>query len=93
MKYYFTAYIKDQKNGYKLPIIFFDACLTAKIDYILQDTLDYSKIKNIVTFLVQALGINTSQRIPCYAWAFLKHEGGGAIATIGATRTAYGGID
>ena len=33
------------------------------------------------------------QRIPCYAWAFLKHEGGGAIATIGATRTAYGGID
>ena len=93
MKYYFTAYIKDQKNGYKLPIIFFDACLTAKIDYILQDTLDYSKIKNIVTFLVQALGINTSQRIPCYAWAFLKHEGGGAIATIGATRTAYGGVD
>jgi hypothetical protein len=24
---------------------------------------------------------------------FLKHEGGGAIATIGATRTAYGGIE
>ena len=93
MKYYLTSYIKDQKNGYKLPIIFFDACLTAKIDYILQDTLDYSKIKNIVTFFVQALGINTSQRIPCYAWVFLKHEGGGAIATIGATRTAYGGVD
>ncbi|MCX6663678.1 MAG: C25 family cysteine peptidase [Euryarchaeota archaeon] len=93
MKYYFTAYIEDQKNEYKLPIIFFDACLTAKIDYVLQDTLDYSKIKNIVTFLVKALGVNTSQRIPCYAWAFLKQEGGGAIATIGATRTAYGGID
>jgi hypothetical protein len=93
MKQYLTSYIKDQKNGYKLPIIFFDACLTAKIDYVLQDTLDYSKIKNIVTFLVQALGINTSLRIPCYAWAFLKHEGGGAIATIGATRTAYGGVD
>jgi hypothetical protein len=93
MKYYLTSYIEDQKNGYKLPIIFFDACLTAKIDYILQDTLDYSKMKNIVTFLVKALGVNTSQRIPCYAWEFLKHEGGGAIATIGATRTAYGGID
>jgi hypothetical protein len=93
MKYYLSSYIKDQKNGYKLPIIFFDACLTAKIDYILQDTLDYSKIKNIVTFFVQLLGINTSQRIPCYAWVFLKHEGGGAIATIGATRTAYGGVD
>jgi hypothetical protein len=93
MKQYLTSYIKDQKNGYKLPIIFFDACLTAKIDYILQDTLNYSKIKNIVTFIVKALGVNTSQRIPCYAWSFLKHEGGGAIATIGATRTAYGGID
>ena len=93
MKRYLTSYIKDQKNGYKLPIIFFDACLTAKIDYVFQDTLDYSKIKNIVTFFVQTLGINTSQRIPCYAWAFLKHGGGGAIATIGATRTAYGGID
>ncbi|MBE3123098.1 MAG: hypothetical protein IMZ53_11480 [Thermoplasmata archaeon] len=93
MKQYLTSYIKDQKNGYKLPIIFFDACLTAKIDYILQDTLDYSKIKNIVNFFVQVLGINTSQRIPCYAWVFLKHEDGGAIATIGATRTAYGGVD
>jgi hypothetical protein len=93
MKYYFTSYINDQKNGNKLPIIFFDACLTAKIDYVLQDTLDYSKIKNIVTFLVKTLGVNTSQRIPCYAWAFLKQEGGGAIATIGATRTAYGGVD
>jgi Peptidase family C25/Propeptide_C25 len=93
MKYYFTSYIKDQKNGYKLPITFFDACLTAKIDYVLQDQINYSKIKNIVTFLVRALGVNTSQRIPCYAWAFLKHEDGGAIATIGATRTAYGGVD
>jgi len=91
VKYYLTSYINDQKNGYKLPIIFFDACLTAKIDYILQDTLNYSKIKNIVTFLVKALGVNTSQRIPCYAWSYLKNEGGGAIATIGATRTAYGG--
>jgi len=93
MKYYLSSYIDDQKNGYKLPIIFFDACLTAKIDYIFQDTLDYSKIKYIVTFLVKALGVNTSQRIPCYAWVFLKHESGGAIATIGATRTAYGGVD
>jgi Peptidase family C25/Propeptide_C25 len=93
MKYYLTGYIKDEKNGYKLPIMFFDACLTAKIDYVLQDTLNYSKIKNIVSFFVQTLGINTSERIPCYAWVFLTHEGGGAIATVGATRTAFGGID
>ncbi|HWR27450.1 MAG TPA: C25 family cysteine peptidase, partial [Candidatus Thermoplasmatota archaeon] len=41
MKYYYSAFIKDTQNGYKLPIIFFDACLTAKIDYVLQDLLDY----------------------------------------------------
>jgi len=26
---------------------------------------------------------------PCFAWTFLTQKGGGAIATIGATRTAY----
>ena len=92
MKYYFTRYIKDLQNGYKLPIMFFDACLTAKIDYVLQDILDYREYF-IFNILATLLHINTSQRLPCYAWAFVNHENGGAIATIGATRTAYGGID
>ena len=92
MKYYFTRYIQDLKNGYKLPIMFFDACLTAKIDYVLQDILDYKEYF-IFNILATLLNINTSQRLPCYAWAFVNHENGGAIATIGATRTAYGGID
>ena len=92
MKYYYTAYIKDLKNGYKLPIIFFDACLTAKIDYILQDLLSYRPYF-LFNVLARLLGVDTSQRLPCYAWAFVNHENGGAIATIGATRTAFGGID
>ncbi len=92
MKYYYSAYIKDTKNGYKLPVIFFDACLTAKIDYVLQDLLDY-RAYTVFNTLAQILGINTSKRRPCYAWAFISHEGGGAIATIGATRTAFGGIE
>ncbi len=92
MKYYFTPYIKDLTNGYKLPIMFFDACLTAKIDFVLQDILNYPQYK-VFDILAKALKVNTSKRLPCFAWAFLKHEGGGAIATIGATRTAYGGVD
>lgn len=92
MKYYYTAYIKDLKNGYKLPIIFFDACLTTKIDYVLQDLLDYRPYF-LFNILARLLGVDTSQRLPCYAWAFVNHENGGAIATIGATRTAFGGID
>ncbi len=92
MKYYYSAYIKDTKNGYKLPIIFFDACLTAKIDYVLQDLLDY-RAYNVFDMLAKILRIDTSQRRACYAWAFINHEGGGAIATIGATRTAFGGVE
>jgi len=92
MKYYYSAYIKDLKNGYKLPIIFFDACLTAKIDYVLQDLLNY-RAYYIFNILAKILRVNTSQRVPCFAWAFINHENGGAIATIGATRTAFGGVE
>jgi hypothetical protein len=92
MKYYFTSYIKDLQNGYKLPIMFFDACLTAKIDFVLQDLLDYPQYRAF-DLLAQILKVNTSKRLPCYSWAFNIQENGGAIATIGATRTAYGGVD
>jgi hypothetical protein len=91
MKYYYTAYLKDLRNGYKLPIIFFDACLTAKIDYVLEDFLDY-RAYFVFNLFAKILRIDTSQRRPCYAWAFLKQDDGGAIATIGATRTAFGGV-
>ena len=90
--FYFTRYIKDLKNGYKLPVMFFDACLTAKLDFVLQDFLNYRPYF-MFDILAKALGVNTSKRLTCYAWAFLTHQGGGAIATIGATRTAFGGID
>jgi len=90
--FYFTPYIRDLVNGYKLPIMFFDACLTAKLDFILQDILDYRDYW-MFNILARILGIDTSVTLPVFAWYFLKHEGGGAVATIGATRTAYGGID
>jgi hypothetical protein len=91
-KTYLTPYIEDLVNGYKLPIIFFDACLTAKLDFVLQDVLDYKQYR-LFDILAKILDYNTSLRLPCYAWYFLRHESGGAIATIGATRTAFGGVD
>lgn len=92
LKTYLTPYIEDLVNGYKLPIIFFDACLTAKLDFVLQDVLDYKQYR-LFDILAKILDYNTSLRLPCYAWYFLRHEGGGAIATIGATRTAFGGVN
>ncbi len=92
MKTYLTPNIFFLKNGYKLPIMFFDACLTAKLDFVLQDLLNYKAFR-LFGLLAHLLNVNTSKKLPCYAWCFVRHEGGGAIATIGATRTAYGGID
>ena len=92
LKCYLTPDIKDLDNGYKLPIMFFDACLTAKLDFVLQDVLDYKEYR-VFNFLAKILNIDTSVALPVFAYCFLKHAGGGAIATIGATRTAYGGVD
>ena len=91
-KSYNSLYIKDLKNGYKLPIMYFDACSTAKLDFVVQDILNY-RVYFLFNALAHALKLNTSRKLTCYAWAFVAHQGGGAIATIGATRVAFGGND
>jgi len=91
-KVYLTPYIRDLVNGYELPIIFFDACLTTKLDFTLGDLLSYKEYQIFKIFTLIP-GIDEDIKLPCYAWYFVKHEGGGAIATIGATRTAFGGVE
>ena len=113
-------------NSKKLPIVFFDACLTSKLDHnqtsfdigIAQrnfniNPLDYffRFISSIITkgldnFNTKILSTvsyqpNSDPKLeedsnlkPCFAWNWLiKGNGGGAIATVGATRTAFGGTD
>jgi len=101
-------------NGYKLPIIFFDACLTARLDFNWSSFLNaikptgitsYPSLENIdISNYIQEISgeqiigspdpLSLGDRLfPCFAWCFVKKSFGGAIATIGATRTAYGGID
>jgi len=65
-------------NYNKLPIIFFDACLTGRLDLTLGSLLNLEFIKF---------------PIPCFAWSFIKKIFGGGIATIGATRIAYSWMD
>ncbi len=86
---YFTPYIRGLRNQNRLPIIFFDACLTAKLDFNVTDLQQYFPLS--VRLLTRLGRMNEDPNVffPCFAWAFLRHEGGGAIATIGATRTAY----
>ena len=92
LRTYITPYITGLKNEYKLPVIFFDACLTAKLDFVFQDILDYKQYR-LFDLAFRLANVNTSIKLPSFAWSFVKYDRGGAIATIGATRTAYGGED
>ncbi|MDH7517788.1 MAG: C25 family cysteine peptidase [Candidatus Thermoplasmatota archaeon] len=110
---YYTPYLAGALNGYKLPIIFFDACLTARLDFNWSsffkaikpaEVNSYPSIENIDAFdYIQEISgkqivgspdpLSLGDKLfPCFAWCFVKKSFGGAIATIGATRTAYGGI-
>jgi hypothetical protein len=76
---YYTRNLLNLHNSHKLPVVFFDACLTAKLDYVLGDLLKLYGFLNIP--------------LPVYAWYWVKKIGGGAIATIGATEVAFSYVD
>ncbi len=75
---YFTTNLFGLSNKEKLPIVFFDACLTAKIDF------DIAEYYNIPLIKIP---------FPTFAWFLIRKSGGGAIATVGATRVAYTMVD
>lgn len=80
---YYTPYAAALFNGYRLPVVFLDACSTAKLDF---NTTD----------LKEEAGLplpNVSVTLPCFAWYLVQKGGGGAVATVGATRVAYTGVD
>jgi len=89
---YYISYVQFLKNKDMLPIIFWDACLTAKLDFNIKDLASYYKV--LRTF-IKLSGIEPDQTnyITCFAWSFLIEEDGGAIGTIGATRPAYSYVD
>lgn len=90
---YYTPWVYQLKNAEKLPVIFFDACLTSKLDFNFTDLYDY--YPRVANLLARVFGLSTdpSEFYTCFAWSFLAQQGGGAIATIGSTRTAYTWVD
>lgn len=90
---YFTPFVRYLKNQDRLPIIFFDACLTAKLDFNITDLARYyPKLPSLLTFLTKKT-YDPSEFFTCFAWSFLIKKNGGAVATIGATRPAYTFVD
>jgi hypothetical protein len=108
---YRNANLVGASNGYKLPIVFFDACLTSRLDFNVSDLFgatNYEIESNPTSNPYPLLSMQNSDHalsvlnskvalidklVPCFSWNFVRKDGGGAIATIGATRTAFGGID
>ena len=90
---YFTPFIKYIKNEHKLPIFFFDACLTAKLDFNITDLKDYFGVVASLFNILPSARYVPSDYFPSFAWCFLKEENGGSIATIGSTRPAYTYVD
>jgi len=89
--FYHTHNIYGLLNKNKLPIVFFDACLTAKLDFDIAG-LTETLSPELQEFL-NKIPINHSKLFPTFAWYFVKKIMGGAIASIGATRVAYGYVD
>ncbi len=90
---YFTPFIKFLRNMEKQPIIFFDACLTAKLDFNITDMDEYyPRVVNLLTKLTK-LEYDPSNYYPCFAWSMVNKYGQGGIASIGSTRTAYTLVD
>lgn len=90
---YYTPLIKLLHNKDKLPIIFFDACLTAKLDFNISDLENYYPNLPLLLRILTGKTYNQSEYFTCIAWSFIAQENGGAIATIGATRPAYTFVD
>jgi hypothetical protein len=77
------------KNKNKLPVVFFSACLTARLDYNLLNVF-----ADLLYFLsdkprLQKPELDFPVLFPCFAWSMVSKQNGGAIAAIGATRVAY----
>jgi hypothetical protein len=89
---YYTPFIKGIHNEHMLPIVFFDACLTAKFDFNISDFIEYYGLKaRLVNILLG--GFSSDDFFDPFAWAFVKYDGGGGIASVGATRPAYTYVD
>jgi hypothetical protein len=86
---YSSYQINFLRNLNKLPIIFFNACLTSRLDFTLGLYINNNPLRLLPRFLKLLPRFNDNTILPCLAWQFVKKRFGGAIATLGATELAY----
>lgn len=91
---YFTPYLFGVFNGYKLPVIFFDACSTTKLDFTIEDLQEWypTPLIKVLSF-VYGIDYELDSLYPPISWQIVKKPNGGCIASIGSTRVAFTGVD
>lgn len=91
---YFSPYLYGIFNRDMLPVIFFDACSTTKLDFTVEDLHEWYP-KALVRLFTIASGVpyDMDALYPCFTWEILKKATGGGIAAVGATRVAFTGVD
>jgi len=91
---YFSPYLYGLFNGMKLPVIFFDACSTTKLDFNVEESLYWypEPLSKFFTFL-EGDSYEMDTLFPCFSWQLVKKQFGGSIASIGSTRVAFTGVD
>ena len=91
---YFSPYLIGVFNGDKLPVIFFDACSTTKLDFTIEELLEWypAPLARIFTFLY-GIEYEMDNFYPTISWELVKKTNGGCIASIGSTRVAFTGVD
>jgi len=91
---YNLLHLSGLRNKEKYPIVFFNACLTARLDYNLLNL-----IADMIYFSVPLPKLDKPDDItfpilfPCIAWTIVAQSNSGAVASIGATRISYGSIE
>jgi len=91
---YYSPYKYGIFNGDKLPVLFFDACSTTKLDFTIEDLYVWypEPLLSIFAWL-EGVENEPESYYPCISWELVKKANGGTIATIGATRVAFTGVD
>jgi len=91
---YLSPYLIGMRNTDKYPVIFFDACSTTKLDFTIEELLEWYP-KPLVRLFALLYGVpyQLDAFYPTFSWEIIKKPHGGGVAAIGSTRVAFTGVD
>lgn len=91
---YFSPYLYGIFNNDKLPVIFFDACSTTRLDFTVEDLHEWYPTPLVKLFaFTSGIPYQMDSLYPTFTWEILKKRVGGGIAAVGSTRVAFTGVD